>query len=668
MSVLLQNVAWWPLLFLGLVPLLLHLYARARPTPFPFSSVEFVQKILKQTRSLRKPRDRLLLFLRTLMILALVGVFLKPLLFSDGRFRRGDQKHLVLLVDASASMGYADGTQSRFSRACTEAADMLNGLRQGDHANLFWIRRTPESVYPEPSPNLDYLRKQLRQATLTWERGDPRPALQAAIDQLRRLEGTREICVISDFQSSTWDVNGVEMPEDITLVLIPVGDPAPENFAVAWQTVDPALPLSGEPVQLLCEIANYSGKPAQRVVTVETEGQRLNQAVDLLPWSKRSVVFDLAFDGAGERIVKTRLEADRFPGDDERWSILPVRESLSVGTIGQGKTLDAWKRATTAIGRTSVQPVDRKSLAAWREHDLILIEGPAQIEGALWRAYLKGGGRIVWLPSRDLALKEIDDTLEGKLTWDARDVPVALELSQPDAPLFKIFQDGEYGDPTRTQVMQRYRFDWPEARAEEALMRYVDGTPALLQMGNLLLWNIPLDPEASDFASYPEFLVLIGEVLFGARQGETSIRYEPGDRLHLDVGALSLTDGNSPVLVQSDAQHELASRAVLDGRQGNQTMRFESPPVKKPGAWQWKEFSEAREVLQVDCVNLAEEESDLRCEQTPEAASIKAALVPSGRRARELSSGRSLWPWLLGLAIFCFAIIAWLEQPRKAAT
>ena len=57
MSILFVNAVLWPLAILVLLPLIVHLFARARPPVMDFSSVEFIQRALRFTQRVRKPKD-----------------------------------------------------------------------------------------------------------------------------------------------------------------------------------------------------------------------------------------------------------------------------------------------------------------------------------------------------------------------------------------------------------------------------------------------------------------------------------------------------------------------------------------------------------------------------------------------------------------------------------
>ena len=70
MSILFQYPALLGLLALAALPLLVHLLSRARPPVYRFSNTEFLRRVLRTTARFRRPRDRVLLALRTLALAA----------------------------------------------------------------------------------------------------------------------------------------------------------------------------------------------------------------------------------------------------------------------------------------------------------------------------------------------------------------------------------------------------------------------------------------------------------------------------------------------------------------------------------------------------------------------------------------------------------------------
>ena len=116
-----------PLFLLGLaalaVPVLIHLTQRERKSVVEFPSLMFLRKIPYESVQRRRIRDWLLLALRLAAIALIVTAFARPFLRgSDLAAAPGGARDIVVLLDRSYSMGYAD-SWSRAQRAAAQAIE-----------------------------------------------------------------------------------------------------------------------------------------------------------------------------------------------------------------------------------------------------------------------------------------------------------------------------------------------------------------------------------------------------------------------------------------------------------------------------------------------------------------------------------------------------------------
>src|SRR5437870_5934937 len=108
-----------PLLFAGLVavaiPIFIHLIQRERKRVVEFPSLMFVRRIPYQSVRRRRIRHWPLLLLRAAAIALIVAAFARPFLPKNAAANAvtGGSREVVVLLDNSASMGYAD----RWTRA-----------------------------------------------------------------------------------------------------------------------------------------------------------------------------------------------------------------------------------------------------------------------------------------------------------------------------------------------------------------------------------------------------------------------------------------------------------------------------------------------------------------------------------------------------------------------
>ena len=115
------------------IPVIIHMINRERKVVVEFPSLMFLERIPYKSVRRQKIRHLLLLILRCLAIALLVAAFARPFFQRRHAAITGTgAKELVILLDNSASMGYAD----RWSKAKDAAKKAISGLGPTDHATL----------------------------------------------------------------------------------------------------------------------------------------------------------------------------------------------------------------------------------------------------------------------------------------------------------------------------------------------------------------------------------------------------------------------------------------------------------------------------------------------------------------------------------------------------
>ncbi len=652
MNVLFSNAVLWPFAALIAVPILLHLFARARPRVYLYSSLQFLRRAVREQQRVKKPRDWLLLLARTAWYAALIAAFLQPLWFGGRPSAAAAGRTVVLVVDATASMAARDGAQSHFATACAEAAEILTGLTSRDRANLIWMRAVPRAVFPQPGVNIGYLRNSLRQGRVSTEAADPAAALRLAADMLRDAPGRAEICVVSDFQRTTWRSLGVAVPDGVALVTIPVTKDVVPNLAIARVATRPVQPLAGEEIQAFVEVRNFSPAPRQTVVHAEIGELRSARNVQVPAWGAATAAFVFRAEQPGQAIVAARIEEDEFPDDNAAWRVVDVKPGLRAGLLAANRpTAAAWRRALNALSWAQAVdlPPEGWEAEAARCDALLLCGWDGQGADAV-RAAMARGAPVLWYPARNSPAGALgaltDSSAQGVFGWVSPARPLMLQMADAADPAFAVFAGGDRGNPASGAF--RGRLSIPSLSADwRPLLNYSDGAPALARYkpsgGTLVLWNLDLAPETSSWATRMEFLPLFGEVLLSSR--------------HADAGAdgAPLSTGR-PLTLRSD--RDLLPQAIRveapDGQLHPVSRHTESgPPVyaagaaERPGLYAWRI---EEEVIARTAVNFPPEESDLRPIPPSEISRKGWTALSGGRAARERREGIPLWPWFLGLA------------------
>ncbi len=673
MTLIFQHLSLWPWLALIIAPLLIHLFARAHPPVYRFSSLEFILHIARRTRRIRRPQEWLLWLLRTAACAALIMLFLRPLLFTHKAFADPRAaRNVMLVVDASASMAYVDGAQSRFSAACAAAADILGDLGANDTANVIWMRTEPEPVFPSAGINLPYLRDILRRARVSNEAADVLSALNRAAILLSGLPGRKEICVISDFQKSNWETVHFKPPADISLMAVKVGLGDGDNQALTHLACQPVQPLAGEKVTLFGEVRNFSPLPRKVAVFLEFGELRDRQELNLEAWGRATATFTFSCDTAGNWPMTLRLGEDAFPGDNTRRLILPVRANLPVGILAnEPETAGYWHRALKTIPWANISQLSSNHWPAADSDEALLLSGWNGTGWEVVRERLRAGRTVIWYPAPGSLLEilqrlTVDNPvtpIPGTMTWETARDPHRLVNTAPEDACFAVFNRGEYGDPAAGVFYGRLRPALPPAREAVTLLEYEDHVPALVRYrlpGALYLWNLPLQPAYSDWASRPEFLPLLAELLLNGRPIEAGAAdrdvFYPGQRL------LRSCDRGVPMTAVR-VTDEQGREQTAERRETDRDSCLVTGPVTEPGLYTWKM---GEEILGQSIVNFPVVESDLRGGDARELAS-DAPVVKSGREARQIQAGLNLWPWFLGLAGLML-VLEMLVRGRAAKT
>ena len=662
------NSAWMGLAALVAVPLLAHLVSRTRPPVFPFSDTRFLEKVVKRTLRVRRPRDWMMLALRTLAVALLVTGFLRPVLVSSQAVPAGEGSTWVLVIDASASMAAPNQAGTRFARAQAEAARLLDAAPPGAMVNVVWMRGRPEAILPEPAPNIDYVRDRISAGVVRPEPAAIEEAIRQAGVQLAKGRGRRQLFVISDFQASAWREAKRAWPAGARTEAVPVADQTPPNLAVTRLTVEPASPVPGQSVQVTARVANHSGDPRRTALTLAVGGGRETRDLEIPPWGEAEAIVPVKLTTPGETPVGASLPEDAFPDDNARHGVIVVRESLRLAITGtpSGGASDILRRVDAALPWLDLaapgSPADLEFvvrcngsnpkpddlLAAARAGRGLLVQPSGGVDANVLASL---GGSVV--PGAGTSCREEAKPDPG---W-------TLAVADEAHPALALFSKGEFGNPFGGRATRRLVLP-ADLTGFRPLARYADGIPALLQSAKdpLAIWNLPLDPADGTWTARSAFLPFFGEFLLSL-----AVRPPPfPDHLPGDSLAWVAPDTVDPLAVQLFGPD--GKSASVEAVRGERGLELTCASADRLGLFRW--VIDQRTVHH-EVVNFPTAESDLRTldpATLPFTATIQSAQI--GRLAA-LRDGLPLAPWLFGggllILLVELALARWW-MPRPASS
>lgn len=519
-----------PAFFLGLaaiaVPILIHLIQRERKEVIHFPSLMFLRRIPYQSVQRRKIHNWLLLLLRCAAIALMVLAFSRPFFTRDPSrvvASSDGAREVVILLDHSASMGYAD----RWDRARDAARRVVSGLSGGDRATLV-LFATGEEEALRATSDQRAIEEAIASAKVTSDGTRYGPALRYAQSVLSRSTLPRkEAVLISDFQKSGWEQHEeVHLPEGATLTPVSVATPGVSNVSIAKADFAREAFEGAERVTVTVLLTNRGSSPVNGVpVTLEIDGRPVEaRTTSLEANSSASVDFrQVTVADANMRGV-VRAGTDLLTADNAFFFVLSPSRPVSLLVVNpNGPQTDAslFLRTALAQGRSPVFKTDEVQLArltasALEHRSAVVLNdiGPVpEATTTLLRRFVEQGGGLFVVIAGRTAWGTAGSPLLPGTPGQIVDRPVIQATLTPEYshPIFELFRQPHSGDFTAVRFF-RYRTLTPAA-TDRVLARFDDGGAAMIERrvgaGRVLAFTSTVDTSWNLLPRAPVFVPLV---------------------------------------------------------------------------------------------------------------------------------------------------------------
>jgi hypothetical protein len=308
---------------------------RRRAVPVPFSRIWDSVLRDKQATELFSKLRRLLSLLLQLALLALLVLALgDPRPKEDLR----EGRHLVLLIDGSASMKAVDVKPSRLARAKAEAEQIVRGLGTSDRAIIVQM-----GSVPTPRSSMSGDQTELLQAIGQVGASDIRADLEAGLafgrDSLRGLPHAELVVIGDGAYGDTAELSARVSLEGAEPRFVPIGKSG-KNLSITEFSVR-RYPLDKSRYEVMLEVANLNDTPAD--VELELSGDGVIVDVTRLKLGPNEKLPRYYQDLAGaSRTLTARIKAspgsDELPADDVAYALLPERRRARILLVTPGNT------------------------------------------------------------------------------------------------------------------------------------------------------------------------------------------------------------------------------------------------------------------------------------------------------------------------------------------
>jgi hypothetical protein len=607
-----------PSLLLGLLaaalPALIHRIGRRRARPVRFAAMELLLRADREVAARRKLRDRLLLFARTALAMALPLAFARPfaLVRSDLPAVTGRSQSAVVVLDDSASMRRHTAAGPPFAVARDRARAVIEHLSADSEVAIVLASQGSAAPIAELSGDRPRVLAALDAVTNSARAADFGAALRRAAQILSSsTRAERLIYVATDLQAAGWGgVTPAALAGVPQIVVMDASDGAGwSNRAVLDVHAEPAPEEGTQGLAIVAEIANFSEQPASRLgVTLALDGAETARGfLDVPAHGRARKRFVLTAAGGHEAAVA--IDHDDFPLDDRRVALVEAARGLRLLVVdGDPRTvrtedetffLEAALRAGgSGFSVATVLPdeLGGRDLSAYGAIFIANVGRPTAAVAEALERYVRGGGGIFISVGDKVDVDSWNQTLGALL-------PQPLSLARSAAALPGAHADGETVDtrpaerlapfdrrhpllsgfPARGEGLSSARFfeymllaPVPDAPARRILLRYESGAPALVETqvgrGRVLLLTTSVDREWTDLPIRPGFLPLVQEAaryLSGAPSGEATAALAVGEKREILLGPderrieVVRPGGDSRWLIPPSRPDPRARRAVI---------------------------------------------------------------------------------------------------------
>jgi hypothetical protein len=544
-----------PLLLFGLsavsIPIIIHLLNRRRITRVVWAAMRFLRATIEQNQRRLRVEDLLLLVLRCLLLILLALALARPAFRAVAGNGAGQVKSTAIIVlDNSYSMGLSDGVQTRLQKAQLGAEELIDALPGGSAIAVWLASDIVRAVIPEPTRDLNLVRKVIREAKLSSRTTAFLPALERAAETFQRQAGIREeLYLFTDGQALGWKewdaiqtlLNRVKNQQRTHVIL--VGDSERHNLALSDLRLATHPSPVGQPLRFEVQVTNCGSEDVRDV--------RVSLHVDNDPPSEEGTIAEIPAGGAksislfaklrteGFHGVTARLTADRLTADDARTIVVRALREVRV-LLADGDPGREPRESETFFLRHALVPVPATEAAnyfvktrlatpaelvttRWDDYDTVVLANvfdlPPTSVAALENYLARGGGLIVF-PGDKINRAFYNEQL-------SRFLPAKLDEPQGDAASqekFAKLQDKDYehpivsiwNDPAAGTLASAHFYRWfplVPTNGSRVVLTFSDGAPAVMErtvgLGRVILFNSTGDSSWNDLPVRPSFVPLV---------------------------------------------------------------------------------------------------------------------------------------------------------------
>ena len=507
----------WALSLLA-IPIIIHLFHFRRYKKVLFPNVKFLKSVQRQTQSIKKVRNLLVLLARLLAVSFMVFAFAQPFIPIDENALSSSDQVVGVYIDNSFSMDNQGEQGPLIEDAKEKARKLIKSYSPTDRFIISTNTQTSISALNQEdaiaaidNSTIEKTSKPLTDVVLS---------IQNAINQ--ESSAPKQVYLLSDFQKEKAEKSIEKLDSNTRISIVPLVAKGNNNISIdtAW-IESPVLHLN-EITEIQVTVSNHGANALNGAsLRLDVNGQR--KAVtgfDLPENSTQTVKIGFALNQGGWQRLHLSMEDNPIVFDDNYYLSFNVKPEINVLVVN-AKTSNKYLQklyGSDTYYKLTERNLGNVDLNELNNSDLLILNEVTSLRTGIISAignFISTGGNVLIIPSSENITNPLGDfTTSLALPSYGNKVVASTKVGKVDLEndLFQNVFDKLPENPNLPTVESYYKLQ-TESTASYSLLQ-LENEDVLLSgskigTGNVYQLAVPLEESWSNFQRHALFVPIL---------------------------------------------------------------------------------------------------------------------------------------------------------------
>lgn len=394
---LFKNPEFLYLLFLLIIPILIHLFQLRKFKKTAFTNVALLKALRIQSRKSSQIKKWLILILRLLALAALVFAFAQPYISASNEATK--QSVYTVYLDNSFSMQMPTKRENLLKDAQQQLVKLIP-----EDAKIHFF--TNNSNFK--NLNSKEFKKEVLNTTFTNQQFNFENALLKAKQLNNEVNKTQKIIFVSDFQQQE-NVNFVSLAEDESITFIQVTPEPITNFAITNLNYN-------ETEKLLSIQIDASENTTNQIPLSVFDSEKLLAKQQVSFQNSNSIILDISIENDFLPYGKVEIKDEALQYDNQFYFSINISPKIDVLCIYEGKSSFLKRIFNSKEFNYKETAFSSLDYAVFNDQNLIILNQIKNISSQLQSSIQKfadEGGTVVIIPSNEADVTSYNTTLSN---------------------------------------------------------------------------------------------------------------------------------------------------------------------------------------------------------------------------------------------------------------